>query len=73
MNLRYSLTEDEFDRLRRCRESIELVSILLDEGPRSNTTTPKMMASFMSVMSEEMDCVLQSVNGTFSEHQGHRK
>jgi len=62
----YSLSEDEFDKLRRVQDSIQLVSILLDEGPRSSTATPRMMAAFMSVMSDEMGGVLQSVSGTFS-------
>jgi len=62
----YSLSEDEFDKLRRVQDSIQLVSILLDEVQRSSTFTPGMMASFMSLVGEEMSCVLQSVSGTFS-------
>lgn len=62
----YSLSEDEFDKLRRVQDSIQLVSILLDEVQRSSTFTPGMMASFMSLMGEDMSCVMQSVSGTFS-------
>lgn len=62
----YSLSEDEFDKLRRVQDSIQLVSILLDEVQRSSTFTPGMMASFMSLVGEDMGCVLQSVSGTFS-------
>ena len=62
----YSLSEDEFDKLRRVQDSIQLVSILLDEVQRSSTFTPGMMASFMALVGEDMGCVLQSVGGTFS-------
>lgn len=62
----YSLSEDEFDKLRRVQDSIQLVSILLDEVQRSSTFTPGMMASFMSLVGEDMGGVLQSVSGTFS-------
>lgn len=62
----YSLSEDEFHKLCWVQDSIQLVSILLDEVQRSSTFTPGMIASFMSVMSDEMGCVLQSVSGTFS-------
>ena len=62
----YSLSEDEFCRLQRAQDSIQLVSILLDEVQRPNTYTPGMMASFMALMGDEMGCVLQAVSGTFS-------
>ncbi len=61
----YSLSEDEFNKLRRVLDSIQLVSILLDEVQRSSTFTPGMMASLMSVMGDEMGGVLQAVSGTF--------
>ena len=61
----YSLSEDEFDKLRRVQDSLQLVTILLEEVQRSNSMTPQMMASFMALVGEDMGCVLQSVSGTF--------
>ena len=62
----YSLSEDEFDKLRRVQDSIQLVTILLEEVQRPNSLTPQMMASFMALVGEDMGCVLQSASGTFS-------
>ncbi|MDF5893482.1 hypothetical protein P4A93_17890 [Pseudomonas syringae pv. syringae] len=62
----YSLTEDEFCRLQRAQDSIQLVSILLDEVQRSSNFTPHMMASFMALVGDEMGSVLQTVSGTFA-------
>ena len=62
----YSLTEDEFDKLRRVQDSLQLVMILLEEVQRPNSMTPQMMASFIALVGEDMGCVLQSVSGTFS-------
>jgi hypothetical protein len=62
----YSLSEDEFDKLRRVQDSIQLVTILLEEVQRPNSLTPQMMASFLDLVGEDMGCVLYSVSGTFS-------
>jgi hypothetical protein len=62
----YSLTEDEFDKLRRVQDSIQLVTILLEEVQRPNSMTPRMMASFMALLGEDMGGVLQSASGTFN-------
>ncbi len=73
MSRPYSLTEDEFHRLRRVQDSIQLVTILLEEVQRPNSMTPQMMASFMSLVSEDMEGVLQSSGMTLSTHQGQRR
>lgn len=62
----YSLSEDEFYKLRRVQDSIQFVTILLEEVQRPNTMTPQMMASFMALIGEDIGCVLQSASGTFS-------
>ncbi|EPM68894.1 hypothetical protein A584_16358 [Pseudomonas syringae pv. theae ICMP 3923] len=62
----YSLSEDEFNKLQRAQESIQLMSILLDEVQRPSTFTPGMLASFMALVGEDMGGVLQSVGGTLS-------
>ncbi|MBV7497853.1 hypothetical protein KW837_26645 [Pseudomonas sp. PDM24] len=62
----YSLSEDEFDKLRRAQDSIQMVTILLEEVQRPNSLTPQMMASFMALVGEDMGRVLQSVGGSFS-------
>ncbi|RMO87070.1 hypothetical protein ALQ32_01007 [Pseudomonas syringae pv. tagetis] len=61
----YSLSEDEFNTLQRAQESIQLMSILLDEVQRSSTFKPGMLASFMALVGEDMVEVLKSVRGTF--------
>lgn len=48
----YSLSEDEFNTLQRAQESIQLISILLDEVPRPCAFTLGMLASFMTVGEE---------------------
>lgn len=73
MSRPYSLTEDEFDKLRRVQDSIQLVTILLEEVQRPNSMTPQMMASFMALLSEDMGGVLQSAGMTFSTQQGQRR
>jgi hypothetical protein len=62
----YSLSEDEFHKLRRAQDSIQLVTILLEEVQRPNSLTPQMVASFMGLVGDDMSCVLESVSGTFS-------
>jgi len=62
----YNLSEVQFDKLRRVQDSIQLVTILLEEVQRPNSLTPQMMASFMALVGEDMGGVLQSVSGTFS-------
>ena len=72
MSRPYSLTEDEFDKLRRIQDSILLVTILLEEVQRPNSMTPQMMASFLVLLGEDMGGVLQSAGMTFSTQQGQR-
>lgn len=72
MSRPYSLTEDEFDKLRRVQDSIQLVTILLEEVQRPNSMTPQMMASFLVLLGEDMGGVLQSAGMTFSTQQGQR-
>ena len=73
MSRPYSLTENEFDKLRRVQDSIQLVTILLEEVQRPNSMTPQMMASFMALLGEDMGGVLQSAGMTFSTQQGQRR
>jgi len=70
MRTPYSLTEDEFYKLQRAKDSIQLLTILLEEVHRPNSLTPQMMASFLALLDEDMGNVLQSVNGNFrrAEH-----
>lgn len=72
MSRPYSLTEDEFDKLRRIQDSILLVTILLEEVQRPNSMTPQMMASFLVLLGEDMGGVLQSAGMTFSTQQEQR-
>ena len=62
----YSLSEDEFDKLRRVQNSIQFVTILLEEVQRPNSMTPQMMASLLELLGEDLGGVLRSVSGTFS-------
>ena len=62
----YSISEDEFYKLRRAQDSIQMVTILLEEVQRPNSLTPQMMASFMALVGEDMGRVLQSVDSSFS-------
>lgn len=62
----YSLSEDEFDKLRRVQNSIQFVTILLEEVQRPNSLTPQMMASLLELLGEDLDGVLRTVSGTFS-------
>jgi hypothetical protein len=62
----YSLSEDEFEKLRRVQNSIQLVTILLEEVQRPNSLTPQMMASLLELLGEDLGGVLRSVSGTFS-------
>ena len=73
MSRPYSLTEDEFDKLRRVQDSIQLVTILLEEVQRPNSMTPQMMASFLVLLGEDMGGVLQSAGMTFSTQLGQRR
>lgn len=66
MRTPYSLTEDEFFKLQRAKDSIQLLTILLEEVQRANSLTPQMMASFLAVVDEDLDEVLKSVSNTFS-------
>ncbi len=66
MRAPYSLTEDEFYKLQRAKDSIQLVTILLEEVQRANSLTPQMMASFLALVDEDLGGVLESVSGTFS-------
>lgn len=62
MRKHYSLSEDEFDKLRRAPtpDSIQMVTMLLDEEQRPNSLTPQMMASSMALLGED-ERLLQSV------------
>lgn len=61
MNRPYSLPEDEFHKLQRAQDAITLMSILFGEVQRSTTYTPKMIASFLDSVGEEISLVIQSV------------
>lgn len=60
MSLRYSLTEDEFYKLKQVRDSMRLVTILLDEVQRSNTMTPQMMAAWLELTTESLGGVVDA-------------
>lgn len=62
----YSLSEDEFDKLRRVQNSIQFMTILLEEVQRPNSLTPQMTASLLELLGEDLGGVLRSVSGTFS-------
>lgn len=62
-----SLSEDKFDKLRRTQDSIQLVTMLLDEEQRPNSLTPQMMASSMALVGEN-ERVLQPLGCSFSTH-----
>ncbi|QUE90451.1 hypothetical protein [Pseudomonas sp. SCA2728.1_7] len=66
MSRPYSLTEDELHKLQRAKDSIQLLTILLEEVQRPNSLTPHMMASYLSLVDEDMSEVLQSISGNFS-------
>lgn len=61
MNRPYSLTEDEFYKLKRAHDSIQLLQILFDEVQRPTTYTPQMIASFLEGVGEDVSRVIQSV------------
>lgn len=60
MNYRYALTEDEFYKLQQVRDSMRLVTILLDEVQRSNTMTPQMMAAWLELTAESLSGVVDA-------------
>ena len=57
----YSLSEDEFHKLQRAQESIDLMSILFGEVQRTSSYTPQMISSFLEVISGDVLVVIQSV------------
>lgn len=62
----YGLTEEEFHRLQRAQEAIDLVSILFAEMQGHSTFTPQMVASFLELVGQDMNGVLQAASGKFS-------
>jgi len=68
MRTPYSLTEDDFHKLQRAKDSIQLLTILLEEVQRPNSMTPQMLAAFLALLDEDMSKVLQSVSSNFSPH-----
>lgn len=61
MNRPYSLSEEEFHKLQRAQDSIDLMSILFSEVQRSTTYTPQMISSFLEGIGEDVSLVIQSV------------
>lgn len=61
MNRPYSLSEEEFHKLQRAQDSIDLMSILFSEVQRSTTYTPQMISSFLEGLGEDVSLVIQSV------------
>ena len=57
----YSLSEDEFHKLQRAQESIDLMSILFGEVQRTSSYTPQMISSFLEGIGEDVSLVIQSV------------
>ncbi|MDU8646206.1 MULTISPECIES: hypothetical protein [Pseudomonas syringae group] len=57
VNCRYALTEDECYKLQLVRDSMRLVTILLDEVQHSNTMTPQMMAAWLELTAESLSGV----------------
>lgn len=66
MSLRYSLTEDEFYKLKQVRDSMRLVTILLDEVQRSNSMTPAMIAAWLDLTTESLGGVVDAAGLRFS-------
>lgn len=61
MNRPYSLSEEEFHKLQRAQDSIDLMSILFGEVQRSTTYTPQMIASFLEGLGEDVSRVIKSM------------
>lgn len=66
MTMRYGLTEDEFYRLKQVRDSMRMVTILLDEVQRSNTMTPAMIAAWLELTTESLAGVVDAAGQRFS-------
>ncbi|MGO1271522.1 MAG: hypothetical protein ACTMK5_07030 [Pseudomonas helleri] len=61
MSRPYSLSEEDFHKLQRAQDSIDLMSILFSEVQRSTTYTPQMISSFLEGIGEDVSLVIQSV------------
>ena len=61
MNRPYNLSEEEFHKLQRAQDSIDLMSILFSEVQRPTTYTPQMISSFLEGLGEDVSLVIQSV------------
>lgn len=57
----YSLSEDEFHKLQRAQESIDLMSILFSEVQRESHYTPQMISSLLEVLSGEISLVVKAI------------
>lgn len=66
MSLRYSLTEDEFFKLKQVRESMRLVTVLLEEVQRNTTLTPAMMAAWLELTTENLGGVVDAAGERFA-------
>lgn len=66
MNRPYTLSEEEFHKLQRAQDSLELMSILFSEVHRPTTYTPQMISSFLECLCEDISVVIQSAVGKFS-------
>ncbi len=66
MSLRYNLTEDEFFKLKQVRESMRLVTVLLEEVQRTTTLTPAMMAAWLELTTESLSGVVDAAAQRFA-------
>lgn len=57
----YSLSEDEFHKLQRAQESIDLMSILFSEVQRDSHYTPQMISSLLEMLNGEVSLVINSI------------
>lgn len=57
----YSLSEDEFHKLQRAQESIDLMSILFSEVQRDSHYTPQMISSLLEMLNGEVSLVIKSI------------
>jgi hypothetical protein len=62
----YRMSEDEFNKLQRAQESIQLLVSLFDVVRGPHCVTPQQIASFMALLGEDIGGVLQAVGKTYS-------
>lgn len=66
MSLSYSLTEDEFYKLKQVENSLRLFMVLLEEVQRPTTMTPHMVAAWLELTTDSLNGVIDAAGTRLS-------